>query len=513
MGKFHLARATAPDLSTLVFTEIRRASRGTKLALVAILIIALAASPRRARAQETQSQTTESASPDSYSTVPQATESHAPADAGVQLVQPPRVNRTAPPVTVTLQDAIERARRFETQALAANTEVKISHEDRMQARNAMLPQISATTQYLNTEGDGGTISNGRFVTNDGVHVYRAWGVFHEDLSPTTYLATGLHRADAAAAVANAKAEIARRGLTVTVTKLYYALVVAQRRYATGQQTLQQGKHFFDIAQETERLGQAAHSDVIKAEIQYDQQKQAFEETRLALQNARLDLAVLLSPTLDDNFAVVDDLDSSANLPPFEEVQNMSAKDNPELRAAIESQRQAHYEVLAAKAAFFPTMTIDVDYGIEANAFALRSPVAAEHAKGPVPNLGYFLTAGFFLPVWDWGTLRSKLHQAKYKEEQSQAELSQAQRRVLSDLYSFYNEAAVAHEAVERARHTSELAAESLRLINLRYQNGESTAFEAVDAQNTFIVARGVYDDAEARYRVALANLQTLAGRF
>ncbi len=183
MGKFHLARSTAPDLSTFVFAEIRRASRGTKLALVAILIIVLAASPRRARAQETQSQTTESSSPNSDLTIPSATESHAPADAGVQLVEPPRVNRTAPPVTVTLQDAIERARRFETQALAATSEAKILHEDRMQARNAMLPQISATTQYLNTEGDGGTISNGRFVTNDGVHVYRAWGVFHEDLRP------------------------------------------------------------------------------------------------------------------------------------------------------------------------------------------------------------------------------------------------------------------------------------------------------------------------------------------
>ena len=35
-----------------------------------------------------------------------------------------------------------------------------------------------------------------------------------------------------------------------------------------------------------------------------------------------------------------------------------------------------------------------------------------------------------------------------------------------------------------SRHTADLAAESLRLINLRYQAGESTALEVVDAQNT-----------------------------
>jgi outer membrane protein TolC len=289
--------------------------------------------------------------------------------------------------------------------------------------------------------------------------------------------------------------------------------VAERKYATSQQTLDQGRHFFDIAQETERLGQAAHSDVIKAEIQYNQQQQSFEESRLALQNARLDLAVVLFPTFTDNFEVVDDLNSSATLPSFEEVKSMTEKDNPDMRAAIQAERQTRYEVMAAKAAFLPTMSIDLDYGIEANDFALRSVEKSDATRGPVPNLGYFLTASFNLPVWDWGTLRSKLHQAKYKDEQAHAELSQAQRQMLNNLYSYYNEAAVARETVERERHTSDLAAESLRLINLRYQGGESTALEAVDAQNTFIAARGLYDDAEARYRVALANLQTLTGRF
>src|SRR6202162_1596046 len=368
--------------------------------ILGILIFAIGVYPQLTAAQEAESRGKELTVQDS-----QSAKTQPPGYAGVQFVQPGGPDNAAPPVTVTLQDALDRARHLDTQFLTVQTEAKISHEDRVQARNAMLPQVSATTQYLNTQGNGKT-PEGRFVTNDGVHVYRAWGVFHQDLSPSTYMATSLHRADAAEAVANAKAEIARRGLTVTVTKLYYALVVAQRKYATSQQTLDQGRHFFDIAQETERLGQAAHSDVIKAEIQYNQQQQSFEESRLALQNARLDLAVVLFPTFTDNFEVVDDLNYSATLPSFEEVKSMTEKDNPDMRAAIQAERQAHYEVLAAKAAFLTTMNIDVDYGIEANDFALRSVEKSDATKGPVSNLGYFLTAGFNLPVWDWGTLRS-----------------------------------------------------------------------------------------------------------
>jgi hypothetical protein len=35
----------------------------------------------------------------------------------------------------------------------------------------------------------------------------------------------------------------------------------------------------------------------------------------------------------------------------------------------------------------------------------------------------------------------------------------------------------------------------------------------VDAQNALTLARNNYDDGEARYRIAIANLQTLTGTF
>ena len=40
-----------------------------------------------------------------------------------------------------------------------------------------------------------------------------------------------------------------------------------------------------------------------------------------------------------------------------------------------------------------------------------------------------------------------------------------------------------------------------------------TALEVVDAQNTHVQARNMADEAGARYRVALADLQTLTGSF
>jgi outer membrane protein TolC len=431
----------------------------------------------------------------------------------VQLVQPQGPNQATPPEAITLQDAIGRARKVDAQFQAALTAAKSSQEDRLQARNAILPSFSYRSEALLTQGNGGRTPVGRFVTNDGVHVYRSWGILHEDLSPANYMGTEYRRARAAEAIANAQAEIARRGLTLTVTRLYYALAVAQRKYATAQAARDTAQHFYAITQDAERVGQAAHSDVVQAEIQYRQAEQTFDDANLAMESARMDLAVLLFPTLNENFTIVDDMDSPLALPPFSETERMAEHENPDLRVAIESLRSANLGVTAAKGAFLPAFYTDSIYGIEANAFALHSVSVGDPKGQSLPNLGYFITVGVNVPLWDWGTLRSKLHQAEYQREQARFELSEAQRQILSSLYGSYNEATVARGSVEESRGTADLAAESLRLIDLRYKAGASTALDVVSAENTLTQARNAYADAEMRYRAAVATLQTVTGSF
>jgi len=431
---------------------------------------------------------------------------------GIQLVQPPGQNQQTPPITVTLKDALDRARGLDPASASAQSDEKSAREDKLQARNALLPQFTASSQYLNTEGNGAT-PDGRFVTEDGIHVYREWIVLKQDLSPASFTRTSYHRAEAAEAVARAKTEIARRGLTVTVTKAYYALAVAQRKYATAQQALDEANRFLGIAQAQERQGQAPHSDVIKAQVQAGIQQTTFDDAKLAIESARLDLAVLIFPALNENFTVVDDLDSPSALPTFGEVQNLASRDNPDIRVALETLHGADFDVKGAKQQFWPTLTVETDYGLESNVIALRGKQSAFPELGPLPQVGYFLAGVLNIPIWDWGTLLSRVHQAEYKQDAAKVQLNQTQRQTLAELYAAYNEAMVARDAVDKLRQTADLATESLRLVNLRYQAGESPATEVVDSETTLTAARNAYDDGQVRYRMALANLQTLTGAF
>ena len=289
--------------------------------------------------------------------------------------------------------------------------------------------------------------------------------------------------------------------------------VAARYFATALQALSNVQIALGLIERLLRGGEVPRSDVVRADYQYSQQEQAFEEAKLAMDNARLDLAVLLFRDFDQNFAVVDDLTLASALPAFDDVQRMAERENPDLRAANAALRAAQLDIKIARQAYLPTLTADVAYGIEANAFALHSTVAAAPEVGPLPNLGYFATISLNVPVWDWGARSSKVRQAELKRDQANVELSSAQRTLIRNLQGYYQEAQTARNQVDRLRHSMDQASENLRLNGLRYQAGEATILELVDAQTLLTGARNAYDDGLVRYRLALANLETITGTF
>ena len=413
---------------------------------------------------------------------------------------------------ITLQDAIDRARKYYAQYRAAIMAADLAKQDRVQARALILPTISSTQQFLGTNG-GSQIPTGRFVTNDGVHVYRSWAVLHQDIPAGFFTLAPYRRAQAADAFAQAQAEIASRGLTVTVTTLYYNAIVAQRENISAQKNLDSATQFLKTTKDLEKGGEIPHADVVKAHLQFDQEKIALEEAQLAMERAHLALAVLLSPVLDENFTTVDDLDNPPALPSVDQVNGLAEHANPYIRSAMASLKQANDDVSIARAGFLPTFSLDVDYGIEANAFALRSTDVAYRQYGPQPNLGYFVTAGMNIPIWNWGSTESKLHQAEYRRQQARVELSQAQREALSNLSAYYDEAKVARSELATLQQDANLAADSLRLTKLQYKAGDAIELEVLSAQTTLSSAKNALDMGEARYRVALATLQTLTGEF
>lgn len=420
---------------------------------------------------------------------------------------------TGAPLTITLQDAQRRARVNDPEYRSAVTDLGVAREDRVQARAGLLPNLTYNNSYLYTQGVGRLSADcfatplgcptSRYVANNGVHEYISQADVHEALSLTNY--SQYRRSAAALAQARAKAEIATRGLVVTVTQAYYGLIVAQRKYANEQRAAAEAASFLDISQKLEAGGEVAHTDVLKARIQAQQQQRDLQEAQIGMEKSRLDLAVLLFPDFNQDFTVVDDLQTPEPLPTFAEVETAGKKNNPDLRAALAAYQVANQDVKAAWGGLLPALSVDYFYGIDSNRFAIRTD--------GIRNVGYSGVATLQIPIFSWGADRSKLKQAELRRDQAHLELTFAQRQLLSHLREFYSEAETARSEMESLASSAELSADSLRLTTMRYRAGESTVLEVVDAQNTLTQARNAYDDGQSRYRVAVANVQTLTGNF
>ncbi len=430
---------------------------------------------------------------------------------------PPSANAAGRPVMIGLPEALRRARQYSPQFQMAATNVAVARENRNQARAARLPTVNALNQFIYTEGNG--TPSGVFIANDGVHVYNEEMILRQNLFSLVRRGQ-LLQAQAAEAVALAQKEIAGRGLVFTVVQNYYSLAGAEQKAANAEQSLQDAKDFVDVTEKQEFAGQVSHVDVVKAQLQFEQRMRDLESARLAIDQARLSLAVLLSPKFDENFSVSDDLEVLSPLAPLNQAHALALEQNPELRSAEARLREAHSATTVARYAYLPTLALNFYYGIDANQLAaqVNHPTAGVNRSNlpntTVPsrqNLGYAADITLDIPIWNWGATRSKVREAEYRGELAEVNLSFAQRQLEANLRSLYRQAESALNQVASLLRSRNLSAENSNLTLLRYKAGEATALEVVAAEDSSALARNAYEDGLIQYHIAVANLQTLTG--
>lgn len=411
---------------------------------------------------------------------------------------------------ISLDEAIRLAEKNEPVFAAARAQARIAKLDHSVAAASLLPSVTYHNQYLFTQGNGSndrigqttTSAAPRFIANNAVHEYASQGVVNERLGVQQFSAVSV--AGAQEAQAAAEEEIARRGLVSAVVSLYYGVAAANTKLAVVQRSADEADHFFKLTQDRENAREAAHADVIKAELTQQQRTRDVEDAKLAASKAHLELGVLLFA--DPRTAFQTEAVAPPVLPDRAEVEADASKNNAELKSALAALHASDAGVLSARAAYLPDLGLNFTYGVDAPQFAVNGPDASR-------NLGYSASATLDIPVWDWLSTEHKVKQSEIRRDLAKVALSVAQRRLIADLSEFYDEAATTRDQLASLDASATMAQESLHLTELRYTGGEGSVLEVVDAQNTLLAAETAQADGVVRYQLALANLQTLTGRF
>jgi outer membrane protein TolC len=374
----------------------------------------------------------------------------------------------------------------------------------------MLPSVVYHNQALYTEPNGlqnqagqgaGAQASPKFIANNAVREYASQATINETLGLQGW--AGVRRADAASVMAVAELEIARRGLVAAVIALFYGSLAADHKLAVAERAHQEAADFSSLTGKREQAREAAHADLVKAQLEEQQRQRDFADAKVAAEKAHLELGVLLFP--DPRIPCT--LQADDNAPPLasrEDVEQAAAKNNPELKSALAQLNVSNADVLSARAALLPDLGLNVTYGIDAPQFAVNGP-------DKVRNLGYSASVTVDLPVWDWLSTEHKIKQSEIRRDAQKVALSATQRQLIARLDEAYSEAQAAHDQLASLDDSVATAQESLRLTKLRYTGGEATVLEVVDAQTAYVSAENAREDGRVRYEVARADLQTLTG--
>jgi len=315
---------------------------------------------------------------------------------------------------------------------------------------------------------------------------------------------GKNRAAANSAGFSAGASRAERdalGLTTLagVANGYFQVLALRERLAIAQSNRDAAQQLLTVVQARFDAGFASPVALATQKTAYDTAQIAITDLQQAEIETRASLALLLG-RLPENFAVQNrPLDSlseplvTAGLP--SELLNR----RPDVLLAESNLRAGHADLIAARAAMFPSLSLTAGAGLQNP--ALPATVLTIPGVGPSFALG----ASLVQPIFDHGRLRAKTDEVQAKELEL---LSAYRAAIIAALIDVENALAAIHHLDVAREFQVENLQQSERAFEgakLRYQAGSGDFLTLLEAQRTLYAAR----DQFVNYK--LARLQALVG--
>nr|WP_245169537.1 efflux transporter outer membrane subunit [Burkholderia seminalis] len=279
-------------------------------------------------------------------------------------------------------------------------------------------------------------------------------------------------------------DASRRAATVSlighVANRYLSLHQYDDRIALTRATIASRVESLRIFRRRFEVGTISRLDLEQSRILL-QQAQALDaqlEQSRAVEAHALELLVGASPSLSSNPQTLDDTsvrdDLGAGLP------SSLLENRPDIVAAEHQLRAANANVGAARAAFFPRISLTSSFGTSSSAL---------HGLFASGTGTWLFLPDLSLPIFDAGRNLSNLRLAQSQRDEAVAQYEKAIQSAFRDVSDALSAREWLTSQVSIARETLASKLERARLARLRYDNGATPFLEVLDAQRDLLAAQ------------------------
>ena len=288
-----------------------------------------------------------------------------------------------------------------------------------------------------------------------------------------------------------------RKIIFAVSQAYYQVLSAAGLRRAAETSLKSADAVAEATQARYDNGLATLPDVAEArsadaQASYDLQIRIGDE-----QKASGRLATLLTAPPYSQFKTqsIDDLKIPDTLPDnARELIEQALHERPDLLQQLARIDAAQAEEKRAKKSYYPTLTLNGEYG-KLRAWGDQLPLPAAYAPGIVYDASLRLSWTFF----DGGRRQNEIAQAKATEKQAESALSAAQDRIESEVWDAYVNAQTALHQRRAATALLQASQESYDMSLEAYRDGVRNILDVLQAERQLAVARS--EDVTARAAV------------
>lgn len=417
----------------------------------------------------------------------------------------PSQESPATPLSLSLQDAIQRGLRYNLGLLVGDQSTRAARAAELRARASLLPNLSGrigdTYEQVNLAAFGFSF---KF---PGVNIPSIVGPFNVfdarayfSQSVLDFTAIQNRRSAGESSRAADLTQKDARDIVVQLVAAAYLQVIADTALVDDAQSqVDMSRTLYQRALDMKNAGLTPAIDALRAQVELQS-----EQTRLrSLRNDRakdmLGLARLIGIPLEQNFVLTDTMPYTP-LTAFtlETALDRALKNRADYQAAEAQVRAAELTKKAAVSERLPAAEVNADYGAIGNS--------------PWSSHGTFtLTGSVRFSIFDSGRIRADVEQADAALQQRKAEQADLRQRIdqevrvaLLDLQTAADQVAVAGSSVDLARQTLTQAQD-------RFAAGVADNIEVVQAQTALVNASQTYITSVYAHNLAKVALSRSIG--
>lgn len=299
------------------------------------------------------------------------------------------------------------------------------------------------------------------------------------------------------------ADSARAEIILSVKRAYYGLLLAQSAHKVTREAVTSIEKHVERVRALYQKGMVSRYDLLRAEVQLSNMQPQLIRMQNAVQLARQTFNMTLNREPGAEVILIDSMEFRPAEIDSSRLLSLAMENRPEYQSLLLRQKMVDRAKLISYSSYQPTVALIADYS-----YSKGSGFTA----GDDWNKNWDLGVAASWPLFDGGTGLGRIKEARANVRQLSLAREMLEDGIRLEVTAIYLTLQASQKAVLSQQRSVEQAQEALKIAQVRYENGQATNLDVLDAQLALTQAQTNSIQAVHDYLISLAMLEKATGR-